>query len=41
MNRYHVPCPGFSQHWGFAVGTAVIAVLSGGLYMLLRRQRRL
>jgi magnesium transporter len=35
----NVPYPGFSQHWGFDLSTAVIVVLSGGLYLLLRRQR--
>ena len=35
----NVPYPGFSQHWGFLFSTAVILVLSGGLYVLLRRQR--
>jgi len=35
----NVPYPGFSQHWGFLVSTAVIIVLSLGVYLLLRRQR--
>jgi len=33
----NVPYPGFSQHWGFVVSSIVIVVLSGGLYLLLRR----
>ena len=34
----NVPYPGFSQHWGFIVSAVVIVVLSGGLYVLLRRR---
>jgi len=34
----NVPYPGFNQHWGFLVGTAVIVVLAGGLWWALRRR---
>jgi len=34
----NVPYPGFSQHWGFILSTAVIVVLSVGLFTLLRRR---
>ncbi|WP_121011742.1 magnesium transporter CorA family protein [Saccharothrix australiensis] len=34
----NVPYPGFEQPWGFWVSTAVIAVLSAGLYALFKRR---
>jgi magnesium transporter len=34
----NIPYPGFSKEWGFATSTAVILVLGGGLYALLRRR---
>jgi magnesium transporter len=34
----NVPYPGFNQHWGFVVSTAVIVVLAGGLWWALRRR---
>ena len=34
----NVPYPGFAEHWGFLVSTAVILALSGGLYLMLRRR---
>ncbi|MFG1926932.1 magnesium transporter CorA family protein [Cryptosporangium sp. NPDC048952] len=34
----NVPYPGFEQHWGWILSTAVIVVLSVGLWMLLRRR---
>ena len=34
----NVPYPGFSKEWGFAVSTATIVVLGGGLYAVLRRR---
>lgn len=33
----NVPYPGFGEHWGFLVSAIVIVGLSGGLYLLLRR----
>jgi magnesium transporter len=33
----NVPYPGFSQHWGFIMSTAVIVLFAGGLYLVLRR----
>jgi magnesium transporter len=33
----NVPYPGFSAHWGFWFSTALIVVLSGGLYWAFRR----
>jgi len=33
----NVPYPGFGQHSGFIVSCAVIIVLAGGLYAVLRR----
>jgi magnesium transporter len=35
----NVPYPGFSQHWGFVTSTAIILVLSSGLFLLLRRNK--
>jgi hypothetical protein len=32
------PYPGFNRSWGFVVSTAVIIVLAGALYLLLRRR---
>jgi magnesium transporter len=34
----NVPFPGFAAHWGFWFSTAVIVVLSGGLYREFRRR---
>lgn len=34
----NVPYPGFGQQWGWVVSTAVILVLAGGLYLLLRNR---
>ncbi|HEY5193140.1 MAG TPA: magnesium transporter CorA family protein [Solirubrobacteraceae bacterium] len=33
----NVPYPGFAAHWGFWFSTALIVVLSGGLYWAFRR----
>jgi magnesium transporter len=33
----NLPYPGFSAHWGFWFSTALIVVLSGGLYWAFRR----
>ena len=35
----NVPYPGFGTHWGVIVSSAVMIVLAGGLYALLRRNR--
>ena len=34
----NVPYPGFAQHWGFLVSTAVIILMSGALFLALRRR---
>jgi magnesium transporter len=34
----NVPFPGFAAHWGFWFSTALIIVLSGGLYRAFRRR---
>lgn len=34
----NVPYPGFSKEWGFATSCALIVVLAGGLYVLLKRR---
>ncbi len=34
----NVPYPGFASHWGFWFSTALIIVLSGGLYRGFRRR---
>ncbi|MFB9323114.1 magnesium transporter CorA family protein [Cryptosporangium minutisporangium] len=34
----NVPYPGFDQHWGWITSTAVIVILSAGLWLLLRRR---
>ena len=34
----NVPYPGFAAHWGFWFSTALIVVLSGGLYVGFRRR---
>ena len=34
----NLPYPGFATHWGFAASTALIAVLSGLLYLVFRRK---
>lgn len=34
----NVPYPGFSKEWGFAVSSTVIVVLSGGIYLALKRR---
>ena len=34
----NVPYPGFAAHWGFWFSTALIIVLSGGLYLGFRRR---
>ncbi len=34
----NVPYPGFSAHWGFWVSTALIIIMSGGLYLSFRRR---
>ena len=34
----NVPYPGFATHWGFWFSTALIIVLSGGLYLGFRRR---
>ncbi len=33
----NVPYPGFSAHWGFWFSSALIVVMSGGLYLLFKR----
>jgi magnesium transporter len=33
----NVPYPGFAAHWGFWFSTALIVVMSGGLYWAFRR----
>jgi magnesium transporter len=35
----NLPYPGFSQHWGFVLSSALIIVLAFGLYFLLRSRR--
>ena len=32
----NLPYPGYQQTWGFWMSTAVIVVLSGGLYVVFR-----
>jgi magnesium transporter len=34
----NVPYPGFSAHWGFWFSSALIVVVSGGLYLAFRRR---
>ncbi len=34
----NVPYPGFALHWGFWFSTALIVVMSGGLYIAFRRR---
>jgi magnesium transporter len=34
----NMPYPGFASHWGFWFSTALIIVLSGGLYLGFRRR---
>jgi magnesium transporter len=33
----NVPYPGFVQHSGFVASVVLVVVLSGGLYLLVRR----
>jgi magnesium transporter len=34
----NVPYPGFGKEWGFAISCAVIVLLAGGIYLMLRRR---
>jgi magnesium transporter len=34
----NVPYPGFSAHWGFWFSSALIVIVSGGLYLAFRRR---
>jgi magnesium transporter len=34
----NVPYPGFSSHWGFAVSSALIIIIAGGLYLGFRKR---